>query len=322
MVEDGDAGGAGTGCVVFLTEPIHEDGLALLAEGGAEVLRGWEMDAAAKAAALARAGAAIVRMARVDAAFLGAAPGLGVVAKHGVGVDNIDLVAARARGVAVVNTPEANAVSVAEHALALLLALAKRLPAMDAAVRAGGWTKDVAQPVELAGLPVAVLGFGRSGRRFAALAAALGMEVRVWSRSVSGPVTPEGFAVAGTLAAALEGAAAVSVHLPLSDETRGLIGAEALARLAQGAFVVNVGRGGVVDEAALAAASHLGGVGMDVFEVEPPLPGNPLLGRADAILTPHAAGPTGAALRRMGIEAARGVLDWAEGRLEAGRRIV
>lgn len=316
-----DKGGGARGLAVYLSEPIHAEALARLASAGAEPALGWELEPAARLAALARAEALIVRVAPVDAALLARAPKLRHIAKHGVGVDNIDVAAAQARGIAVTNTPQANAISVAEHALALLLALAKRLPAMDASLRRGGWGKGVARPVELAGLRLAVLGHGRSGRILARYAAALGMEVAVWSRRLSGGPTEDGHAVAATLAEALDGANALSVHLPLSAETRGLIGAAELARLAPGAFLVNVARGGIVDEAALAADTRLGGFALDVFETEPVAARHPLMAHPGVILTPHVAGVTEAALRRMGLEAASAVIGLAEGRLDPGARL-
>jgi D-3-phosphoglycerate dehydrogenase / 2-oxoglutarate reductase len=210
---------------------------------------------------------------------------------------------------------------VAEHALALLLALAKRLPQMDASVRAGTWSAGTPRPVELHGRRLTVLGFGRSGRRLAVAAAALGMKVTVHARSLASGTTSEGFRATPSLAEALDGAEALSVHLPLGPSTRGLIGAAELARLAPGALVVNVARGGIVDESALARAEHLGGVASDVFAEEPPPPGHPLLALEGAILTPHVAGVTEAALRRMGLEAAGSVVDFLAGRLDPARRL-
>ncbi len=307
---------------VFVTEPVHADALDLLEAAGAHILRRWELAPSERTAALATAEAAIVRTAPFGAEVIAAAPRLRHIAKHGVGVDNIDLGAARARGVAVTNTPEANAISVAEHALALLLALAKRLPAQDATVRAGGWSADAPRPLELHGLKLAVLGYGRSGRRLAALAAALGMEVAVLSRALPAGQLPEGHRVAATLGEALAGAQAVSVHLPLTEETRGMIGAAELALLAPGALVVNVARGGIVDDAALAADPRLMGYALDVFAVEPPGSDHPALSDPRALLSAHVAGVTDAALRRMGMEAAGAVLAFAEGRLDPALRLV
>jgi D-3-phosphoglycerate dehydrogenase len=310
------------GLAVYLIEPIHDDAVARLEAAGAEVLDAAALDEAARGAALARAEAVIVRVAPVGRDVLEAAPRLRHIAKHGVGVDNIDLGAARARGIAVTNTPAANAQSVAEHALALLLGLAKRLPGYDASLRAGGWGRGVALPVELKGMKLAVLGYGRSGRLLARFAAALGMKVSVLSRSLPPGRTAEGHVVARNLAEALDGAGAVSVHLPLTAQTRGMIGPAELGLLAPGAFVVNVARGGIVDEAALAADTRLGGFATDVFAAEPPPAESPLLTAADAILTPHVAGVTEAALRRMGLDAAEAVIAFAEGRLGPEARLV
>lgn len=295
---------------VLVTEPVHAETLARLAAEGHEVID----RPAAMAEALAVAEALMVRTFPVDRACLAAAPRLRFIAKHGAGVDNIDLSAARAAGVTVANAPGANAGSVAEQALMLMLALSRSLDAQRAARR-----PDPGIAIgDLAGRRLTLVGWGASARALARIALALGMGVQVvWPRRAGG-ATDEGLPVARSLAEVLPQTDVLSLHCPLNAETRGLIGAAELAGLPPGAVVINTARGGLVDEAALAAAlraGHLGGAGLDVIEVEPTRLDEPLLDVPNLILTPHLAGMGDGAFRQVGIEAARNVTDFAAGAL-------
>ena len=288
---------------VLVTEPIHPDALALLL-GGCDVAYGPDLSPAAQHDAEARADAILIRTRPLRAA----GPRLRMVSKHGVGVDNIDLAAMRKAGVAVMNTPGANAGAVAEHSLLLMLALARDLEGLAVAAR------EAARPGPVAGLEgrrLLVIGYGASGRRVAALGAAFGMRVSVATRSLTG-TTPEGFAVVGALADALPQTDVLTLHCPLTDATRNLIGAAELALLPKGALVINCARGGLVDEAALVTAlesGHLGGAGLDVTETEPLPAGHPLLIAPRLILTPHAAAMSAGAFRAMGMQAVQNLLD-------------
>lgn len=305
---------------VFLTEPIHTDAIALLRDAGCAVAEGWTLAKPDRATALAGAEALITRIEPIGAATIAAAPALRLIAKHGVGVDNIDLAAASARGICVANTPGANAGPVAEHSLMLLLALARQAVAMDRVARNGFAGRDDLSPVDLAGRRALILGFGAIGQKVARLYSALGMDVTIWHRRLT--AHEAGYPVIRSLAEALPMAEVLSVHLPLNDGTRALIGASELALLPEGAFVINTGRGGVVDEAALArAAPRLGGIGVDVFETEP-LPANsPLLKVRNALLSPHAAALSPQGFRTMGMMAAQNVLDFLAGQLPQGHRV-
>ncbi|WP_102223514.1 NAD(P)-dependent oxidoreductase [Acidimangrovimonas sediminis] len=297
---------------VLIHQPIHAAGEALLRDAGLEIVREGPM---------AEADAVIVRTGRVGAEAFGGR--LGHVSKHGVGVDNVDLEAARAAGVLVTNTPGANAVAVAEHALMLMLMLAKSAPAMERAARAGCGGIGVAPVVDLAGRRLLIVGYGASGRRLGVMAQALGMRVSVVSRSLRGEATGEGFAVAPDLMAALPETDVLSLHCPLTEETRGMIGAGELAALPAGAFLVNVARGGIVDEAALlTGAGHLGGVGLDVTEVEPLPVESPLMDLPNLILTPHSAGISEGAMRQMAVQSAQNVIDALSGKLDPACVIV
>lgn len=253
------------------------------------------------AEACADADAVLLNMAPMGASAVAALKRCKVISRYGVGLDNVDLDAAAARGIAVRAVPGYCDHEVAEHALALLLALSRGIPERDAAVRNGGW--NLARPQRsLRGSTLGALGFGGSGRAFARKALALEpARVLVWSPhtdqaridSFLGPAAAA-FGVearAMALDELLAASDAVSIHLKLCDQTRGFMDAARLGRMKRGAFLINCARGALVDEAALAAAlaeGRLGGAGLDVFAAEPPA-GSPLLSRTDVVLSDHSA---------------------------------
>jgi phosphoglycerate dehydrogenase-like enzyme len=237
----------------------------------------------------------------VTAAVIEAAPRLRLIQKIGVGVNTIDLAAARARGVAVANMPGTNSAAVAEMALALMLGVLRRTVHFDAETRAGrGWRPDLAvldQTGEIGGRCVGLVGFGASARRLAPVLTALGARVLHTARSPA-PDAGDGFR---PLAALLAEADIVSLHLPLTPDTRGLIGAEALARMKPGAILINTARGDLVDEAALVqalASGRLRGAGLDVFAAEPTAADNPLFAFPQVLVSPHLAWLTPETLAR------------------------
>lgn len=306
------------GAEIVVAELIWAEGLRILATAGPTR---YDPDLWRRpddlAAGLAGARALVVRnRTRVDAALLDAAPRLRVVGRLGAGLDNIDLAACRARGVGVVHAPGANAVSVAEMTIGLLLALARKIPGADASVRAGGWDREAFSGVELAGKDLGILGFGRIGRLVAERARAFGLRIATSHPRLT-PGDP-GLQRVGARLVGLEellGAAdALTVHLPLTPQTRGLLGRRELALMKPAAFLVQVGRGGVVDEAALADAlegGRLAGAALDVRESEPPAAGDPVAARLarlwNVILTPHVAGLTTESQRRVCVEVAQDV---------------
>ncbi|MBI2780425.1 MAG: phosphoglycerate dehydrogenase [Chloroflexi bacterium] len=252
----------------------------------------------------------------VDAALIGAGSRLQVIGRAGVGVDNVDLDAATRAGITVVNAPTGNTIAAAEHTIALLLALARHVAAADASVRRGEWTRGPLQGVQLRGRTLGIVGLGKIGMAVAERARGLGMTL-VGSDPY---VTAEQAALRGvelvSFDALLERADAITVHVPLTRSTTALLDAGALARVKPGAFVLNVARGGIVDEAALAAAlreGRLGGAGIDVFEHEPPT-GSPLLDAPNTVLTPHLGASTAEAQVAVAEEIAEQVLDVLEGR--------
>ena len=250
---------------------------------------------------------AIIAAARIryDGAVMDQAPNLLVISRTGIGFDNISIPDATTRGIAVCNAPQAPTVSTAEHAITLMLAVAKQLESLRRKVLAGG-TNDffpLCTNLEVDGQCLGLVGLGRIGGHVAKVARALGMRVLAFDPFI----TPErarelGVEQSHTLEELLKSANIVSLHLPLSAETSNLINGERLAQMKRGAILINAARGGLVDEAALLRAlenGHLSGAGLDVFQVEPPAPDNPLLQRDDVIATPHIAGATGAGKDRL-----------------------
>jgi len=285
---------------VIVTEPVHEDALALLRAAG------WTVEG--PGAALTPAEALLVRTQAVPPE---AVAGFKVISKHGTGVDNIPLEAAKAAGVTVMNTPGANAAAVAEQTLMLMLAMARDLTGQLAGTRQG--------VTGLEGRRLLVVGFGETGRRVVQAAMMLGLQVTVLAPRPD-QVASSGARAAEDLQSALRQTDILSLHCPLTPLTQGMIGAAELALLPPGALVVNVARGGLIDEAALADAlhsGHLGGAALDVTRQEPLPADDPLRRAPRLILTPHAAGLGQGAFRRMGLQAAQNILDHAAGRPRA-----
>jgi len=263
---------------------------------------------------LAVAAGAIVRAdARVDQALLGRAPALRVLARTGVGTDLVDVPAATARGIAVVITPGAGAAAVAEGAIGMALHLVKRFGPLTALVREGRWAQRGGIGVgDLDGATLGVIGYGRIGQRTAALGAAFGMRVLAYD-PVSEPPGDVRCADLGDLAARSD---VITLHLPLNDQTRHLVGDAFLDQVKPGAVLVNCGRGGLVDTDAVwraLTAGRLSGVGLDVFDPEPPAP-HPLYRHPDVVLTPHLMGLSRRATAATYAAAAQGVLDVLAGR--------
>ncbi|HEV8251616.1 MAG TPA: NAD(P)-dependent oxidoreductase [Gaiellaceae bacterium] len=241
----------------------------------------------------------------VSAATIEAAPNLRVIARTGVGFDQVDVAAATRRGIPVVITPGAGAPAVAEAALALVVALAKRLPELDRLVREGRWAeRDAYEVRDLEGMALGILGFGRIGRRLAVLAERLGMRVLAYDPYAEGAETdlPSLFAESD----------AVSLHAPLTEETRGIVDAELLAGAKPGLLLVNLARGAVVssldDLLAALERGSLGGVGLDVFDPEPPDPAHPIFRHPRVLVSPHSLWRTPRALERTYRELSEGVL--------------
>jgi D-3-phosphoglycerate dehydrogenase / 2-oxoglutarate reductase len=295
---------------IVVADSISQRGLELLRKPGWNVITPSRDELIAS---LAEADALIVRSAtQVTAQILEAAPNLRVIGRAGVGVDNVDLDAATRRGVLVMNTPGGNAVSVAEHTLALLMSVARRIPQHSAAIHAGRWEKSGSQGVELRGKTLGLVGLGRVGNEVARRARAMEMLVLAYDPYVSESVARDAGVELSGLNELLERSDFVSLHAALSPATEKLINAEKLAHFKQGAVLVNAARGELIDESALADAlrsGKLSGAGLDVFAVEPPKD-SPLIGLSNAIFTPHIAGSTREAQEEVGTLIAQQVHDF------------
>jgi len=289
-----------------------------LAPQAVGLLEGYEIVYAGKTpteddlAALCRAHdpvAIIVRYGKVGAAVMDAAPSLKVISKHGSGTDTIDKAAAQARGIEVVAAVGANAAAVAEQALALLLACAKSVVALDARMHAGHWDKATHKSLELGGRTIGLIGLGAIGLRFARMVDALGMRVLgfdPYAKNLPAHVQ------AADLATLWAESDVISLHCPLTDENRGLLDADTLARCKRGVIVVNTARGGLIDEEALLAALRSGQVsmaGLDSFAIEPMTAGHPFQGEKNIVLSPHIGGVTSDAYVNMGVGAAKNLLQ-------------
>jgi D-3-phosphoglycerate dehydrogenase / 2-oxoglutarate reductase len=261
-------------------------------------------------AAVVDADALLVRSATtVDAEVMAAAPKLKIVARAGVGLDNVDVDAATARGVLVVNAPTSNIHSAAEHALALMLAAARQIPAADATLRAHTWKRSSFSGTEIYGKTVGVVGLGRIGQLVAARLAAFGTHVVAYDPYVSAARAAQLGIELLTLDELLARADFISVHLPKTPETAGLIGKEALAKTKPGVVIVNAARGGLIDEQALADAvisGHVRGAGLDVFSTEP-CTDSPLFELPQVVVTPHLGASTAEAQDRAGTDVAASV---------------
>ncbi|GAA3659655.1 phosphoglycerate dehydrogenase [Streptomyces chitinivorans] len=278
-------------------------------------------DRAALLAAVGRADALLVRSAtRVDAEVLAAAPHLRVVARAGVGLDNVDVDAATRAGVAVVNAPTSNTVTAAELACGLIISLARHIPQADAALRAGEWRRSRYMGVELAGKTLGVVGLGRIGKLVARRMAAFDMRVIAHDPNLSVHQAEQAGAELLSLDDLLETADFITVHLPRTPETTGLIGRDELRRAKPGVRIVNAARGGIVDEQALAEAlreGHVAGAGLDVFTVEP-CTDSPLFGLDTVVATPHLGASTVEAQDKAGVAVAHAVRRALTGELIAG----
>ncbi|MGO2860431.1 MAG: phosphoglycerate dehydrogenase [Brevibacterium sp.] len=262
--------------------------------------------------ALSGAEAVLVGLDRIDAEVLAACPELKVVAKHGAGVDNIDLAAAAAAGVTVVNTPGANAESVADFTLGLLLMGARHIREAEDSLRRGEW--GVFFGSQLSGKQLGILGFGRIGREVAKRAAGFGLRIAAYDPFVPDDAIAEAGATPMSLAEVVAGSDFLTLHLPGGDEP--LLSAELITSMPEGAGLINAARGGLVDETALAEAlvtGRLAFAALDAFASEPPSPDDPLLAAPNLIATPHIGAYSDIANANMGTWAVEDVARVLEG---------
>ncbi len=253
--------------------------------------------------------AVIVRTGVIDRVCLDAAPGLKAIANHGAGYDDIDVAEATRRGIPVFAAPGRNAISVAEHVFALLLAARKSLPTYDRLVRTGGWRPGNPETADLHGATMGIVGLGAIGERVALLAEAFGMAVLAHDPGRDRP-WPEGIASCATLDELLGHSDVVSLHVPLTPTTNHLIDSRRLGLMRPGSILINAARGGVVDEGALVQAvesGHLFGAGLDTFSEEPPGVDAAVCRNPRIVLSPHVAGVTPQSALRMSMSCAENV---------------
>jgi len=298
---------------VVVAEKMDESGLERLRSAGHEVVNLAGAPREKLIAELADAEALLVRSAtKVDKALLEAAPKLSVVGRAGVGVDNVDVPAATARGVLVINAPTANVVSAVEHTFALLLALLRRVPAAASSMSAGKWEKSKFLGTELSGKTLGIVGLGQVGSRVAARARAFEAKVVGFD-----PYLPPGRAremgvALLPLPELLETSDIVTLHATAGEGGKPILGREEIARMKKGAILANVARGKLVDREALheaLASGHLAGAALDVFEPEPPDPNDPLLKLPNVVATPHLGASTVEAQERVSLQTVEAVAD-------------
>ena len=270
---------------------------------------------------LEQADGLLIRTMPLDPEAIAGATKLKVVARHGVGYDNVPIDRLTERNIPLALTGAVNTLSVAEHTLFMMLCAAKAGIQHDHAVRTGAWSmRDDLKAIELAGRTILLLGFGRIGREVAIRAAAFGMTVQVFDPHLpAADIKSAGAEPVTDWHAASAGADFVSLHLPLTPETYHIIGSAELAAMKQGSVLINAARGGLVDESALADAlrsGHLAAAGIDTLEAEPPDADHPLLGIATAILSPHNAGLTLESAIRLGVTSAKNIVAGLDGRLD------
>ena len=299
---------------ILVSDDVSESGLAPLRAAGFDVEKRAGLSGEELRALMPDFDGLIVRSeTKVTAQLLDAGGRLRAVGRAGVGVDNIDVASATARGIVVMNAPDGNTLTTAEHTLALLLALARRVPQAHASLRAGKWERKKFIGVELRGKTLGVVGLGRIGRVVAHRALAFGMKVVAFDPFVAPEQAGDFELELLSLAEVCACADFLTVHTPLTAETRGIIGAKELAQMKPDARVINCARGGLVDEHALYDAikeGRIAGAALDVFEQEPPPADHPLLQLEEVIATPHLGASTREAQEGVALTVAEQMRDY------------
>lgn len=276
---------------IFVADDVSESGLQPLRVGAFDVVKRTGLKGADLADAVRDCEGLIVRSeTKVTSELLESATSLRVIGRAGVGVDNIDVPAATIRGVVVMNAPDGNTITTAEHTIALLISLARSVPQANSSLKSGLWERKKFIGVELQGKTLGIVGLGRIGRVVASRARAMGMVIVAYDPFIAPEQARDLEIELGQLDDVYARADFLTVHTPLTAETRGLINREVISKMKQGARIINCARGGLVDEQALAEAiesGHIAGAAIDVFTQEPPSPDNPLLKLDQVIVTPH-----------------------------------
>ncbi|MGE4652618.1 MAG: phosphoglycerate dehydrogenase [Myxococcota bacterium] len=300
---------------VLVSDSLAPQGIEILRQAeGIEVVESPGLSPGDLLAAIGDIDALVIRSGtKVTADVIEAAPKLSAVGRAGIGVDNVDVAAATQRGIVVMNTPGGNTVTTAEHALALLVSLARHIPQATASMKSGRWEKKQFVGVELYNRTLGVLGLGNIGRIVADRARGLGMKVVAFDPFLSDEAASKLDVELLPLDALLERADAISVHVPRTKDTAGLLGREAFAKVKPGVLLVNAARGGIVDESALLEAldsGAVGGAGLDVFEEEPVPSDHPLVAHERVVCTPHLGASTEQAQLNVAVAIAEQVRDF------------
>jgi D-3-phosphoglycerate dehydrogenase / 2-oxoglutarate reductase len=308
---------------ILMSQPIHEEGMKYITSRGYEARVAPDFKEATLIKEVAEAAGFLVRTAEIPASVINAGKVLKVIARHGVGYDSIDVKAATARKIPVCITPRANALSVAEHVLALMLAFAKRIIPFDAATRKNEWEiRNSYSAFDLDGKMLGIIGMGRIGMLVCQKAqAAFNMKILAYDSLVPKEAMEKAGATVVSISEILHASDFVTLHVPSTPETKGLIGAAQLKAMKRSAYLINCARGPIVDEGALVKAlkdGTIAGAGLDVFDPEPPKADNPLFGLPNVILSPHSAGLTVECVIRMATHAAQAIIDVLEGRRPEG----
>ena len=294
---------------LLITDTLADSGLAIV-RGASDVelvyrpgLKGQELldEVANSDALITRSGTSVTQE------LVNAGTRLRIVGRAGVGLDNVDVEACTARGILVINAPTANILSATEHTMAMMLALCRNIPEAHASVRRGEWTRAKFMGIELSGKTLGVIGLGRIGTRVTARARAFDMRVIAYDPYVASTVFEKAGTKQQTLDELLAQADVITVHTPLTEETRGMLGAAEIAKMKDGVIVLNIARGGIYEEGALADALNSGrvaGAAIDVYVDEPPVPDHPLLTAKNIILSPHIGANTIEAQDRVAVQTA------------------
>jgi D-3-phosphoglycerate dehydrogenase len=301
--------------IVFISEAVNETGLRIL-EGKCTILQAPDTSKETALAMVGDADAVLLRATlKFDSELIDAAKKLKIISRTGVGVDNVDLIAAGRRGILVCNTPGTNDESVAEHTLSLVLAMAKQLFYMDAAVRGQNWKARFSpMQMEVKGKKIGLIGYGRTGKAVARLCKPFGMDILINDPEIENPDT---WVRQAGIEEIFSSCDFVSLHCPSNDQTRYMVNKDLLQLMKPSSYLINTSRGDLIDEEALAYAllkNTIAGAAMDVFEEEPLRAGHPLLNLSNLILSPHVAGSTLESNERIASIAASAIVDVLEGR--------
>jgi len=299
---------------ILVTDDVSMSGLQPLRDAGFEVEKKTGLSAEKLREEVAASEGLIVRSeTKVTSELLDAARKLRVVGRAGVGVDNIDVPAATSRGIVVMNAPDGNTITTAEHTIALLVALARRVPQANTSLKSGKWERKNFVGTELQGKTLGIIGLGRIGRVVASRARALGMNIVAYDPFISTEQTRDLEIENATFDDVLSRADFLTIHTPLTSETRRILGADAFAKMKKGARIINCARGGLIDEKALYEAvttGRIGGAALDVFEQEPPPADYPLLKLEEVIATPHLGASTMEAQEGVALTVAEQMRDY------------